>query len=540
MEKSASNIFDQVSYEDLLAANKFLQEENQKLKEDNANVWQQLLQLKRHIFGRRSEQLAYQDPRQELLFEQLLPEQPVAPEQDTIEIPAHTRHNRQKKPLPADLPRERIEHEPENCNCQSCGELMARIGEEITEQLEVVPAKAFVIEHVKIVRACQNQNCKSEVVTAKLPAVAQVIEGSKAGASLIAQILVSKYCDKNPLNRQEEIFARQGLDISRKRMCDWIGKVSEQLLIPIAEAVRLEILCDPYILADETTLKVQVAISGGNKKSELKQGYLWSIHSLSGNSYFRYDQSRSGKVALQLLEDYQGYVHTDLYAGYNKVYLPETVVRVGCWAHARRKFIEAQDSAKKDCGVILKLISQLYKIERKAKEEFRALKNKDPGADQQQFFELRAKLRTKQSVQILDKLKSILQDLKERTLPKSTIHKATVYSLKQWSALKLPFENGMLELDNNAIERQMRPIAVGRNNWLFAGSQRGAAWAACLFSLVATCKLNGINPYEYLHSVLRLSQVSGISAAELTPKQWVTRKDEFAALIARELKFELR
>jgi len=537
VEKAASNIPDQANYEELLAANKFLHEENQKLKEDNANIWHQLVQLKRHIFGRRSEKLD-QDQRQELLFESSLPEQPVVAEdenEDKIEVPAHSR-SRNKKKLPADLPRERIEYEPEQCNCKSCGELMARIGEEITEQLEIVPAKAFIVEHAKIIRACQNHNCKADIVTAKLPAVVQVIEGSKAGASLIAKILTDKYCDKIPLNRQEEIFARQDLDISRKRMCDWIGHVTEKLLMPIANAVREDILRDPYVLADETKLKTHVEVLRGEKKtSELKQGYLWGVHSLSGNTYFKYDNSRSGDVALQLFEGYSGYVQTDLYAGYNQIYIPETVVRVGCWAHARRKFVEAQESAKKDCGAILKLISKLYKVEKDVKEEFSKLKQVFPDLNQQHFFDLRAERRKLLSVSTIDDLKALLDSLKQRTLPKSKLHQAVGYTLKQWKALTLPIENGMLELDNNAIERQMRPIAVGRHNWLFAGSERGAAWAACMFSLVATCKNNGINPYHYLHSVLRLTQLPDITAAELTPTQWATREEEFNALIARDL-----
>ena len=413
---------------------------------------------------------------------------------------------------------------------------MARIGEEVTEQLEIVPAEAFIVEHAKITRACQNPNCKADIVTAKLPAVAQVIEGSKAGASLIAKILTDKYCDKIPLNRQEEIFARQGLDISRKRMCDWIGAVSEQLLIPIASAVKEEILRDPYVLADETKLKAHVEVMRGEKKtSKLKHGYLWSVHSLSGNTYFKYDKSRSGDVALQLFEGYKGYVQTDLYAGYNQIYIPETVIRVGCWAHARRRFVDVQESAKKDCGAILKLIGKLYKVEKDVKEEFSKLKKTHPEASQQKFQELRAERRKAQSVSVINDLKARLDSLKQRTLPKAVLYQAVDYTLKQWTALTLPFENGMLELDNNAIERQMRPIAVGRHNWLFAGSERGAAWAACLFSLVATCKNNGINPYQYLHSVLRLTQLPGITAAELTPMKWATRQEEFSALITRDL-----
>ena len=530
MKNAASNIAQQASYEELLAVNNLLKEErdlfkeeNKKLKEENANIWHQILQLKRHVFGKRSEQL--DDQRQEPLFgQEELPEQEEPIKE--IQVPAHTRHSRKRKPLPADLPRVRIEHEPENCDCSSCGKPMARIGEEITEQLETVPAKFSITEHVKVKRACQH--CKSEVAIGKLPAGAQIIKGSKAGASLIAQIIVSKYCDKSPLNRQEEIFARQGIDISRKRMCDWIGIVTERHLMPIWSAHKLELLKSNYVWADETTLKVQIETGEGETK--LKEGYLWGMLSPGGDLYFEYDQSRSGKVALRLFEGYKGFIQTDLYAGYNKVYVPKTVTRVGCLAHVRRKFIEAQDSATKDCGEVLKLISQLYKVEKDAKaklrqEESQAKRKFEPS----EFFAIRQKLREKESLKIIAKLKVMLENLALSVLPKTPLRKAVSYALKQWDALCLPFSNGMLELDNNAIERQMRPIAVGRHNWLFAGSERGAAWAACLFSLIGTCKINGINPFEYLHDVLRLSQIPEIEPLELTPRNWQSRKNELLA-----------
>ena len=523
MKNAVSNILQPASYEELLVANNLLEEEVQKLKEENANIWHQVIQLKRHVFGKRSEQL--DDQRQEPLFgQQELPEQ-EEPVEET-QIPSHTRHSRKRKRLPADLPRVRIEHEPESCDCSSCGKPMARIGEEVTEQLETVPAKLCITEHVKIKRACQH--CKSEVVIGTLPAGAQIIKGSKAGASLIAQLIVNKYCDKSPLNRQEEIFARQGIDISRKRMCDWIGIATERFLMPIWSAHRLELLKSNYLWADETTLKVQIETRNGETK--LKEAYLWGMLSPGGDLYFEYDKSRSGKVALRLFEGYEGFIHTDLYAGYNKVYVPKTVIRVGCWAHVRRKFLEAQGAATRDCGEVLKLISQLYKVEKDAKTKLRQEESRAKRKlDSSEFFAIRQKLREKESLKIIGKLKVVLENLAQSVLPRAPLRKAVSYTLKQWGALCLPFNNGMLELDNNTIERQMRPIAVGRHNWLFAGSERGAAWAACLFSLIGTCKINGINPFEYLHDVLRLSQVPGIEPLELTPRNWRDRKSELIA-----------
>jgi hypothetical protein len=277
------------------------------------------------------------------------------------------------------------------------------------------------------------------------------------------------------------MFARFGIELSRSTLCDWVRQAVE-LLEPIAEQIRIEILLSAAIYADETVLKVQDPSRKG-----LHQGYLWGALAPPG-VYFHYSKSRAGEVAKELLGDYRGYVHSDAYAGYNQIFLPEGSTRVGCWAHVRRKFIEVQKLSKRDADRVLKLIAELYKIEKRAKH----LSAKK-----------RQAMREKKSKPILEKLKAFLDGLNECTLPRHPLKKALEYTLKQWEELTRYTENGILSMDNNPIERQIRPIAVGRKNYLFAGSHDGARRAAVLYTLINTCKIHGVNPYEYLCDVLK-------------------------------------
>jgi transposase len=443
----AVSIEDASTFENLLALTKLLEESNKSkdsqikaldsqvedLKKSNEDLWSLIANLRKHIFGKRSEKLSADNDRQGLLFPE---DEATAPLEvvEEREVKAHKRVKRTRRGLPEDLPSERREYEPEDKTCAYCGTEKAKIGEEITKELEYIPARFCVIEHVKIKRACSK--CKDGVVTGKLPAGTQLISGSQVGVGLLSHILLSKYADHLPLNRQEVIFQRYGIDIPKQRMSDWIGMISERYLMPIAQALRKEILKSNYIKADETSLKI---------KDVDKKGWLWGMLSKEGDLFFDYNLSRSGETALDLFkisetEQYEGFVQTDLYAGYNKVFLPEKTKRVGCWAHARRKFLEVRELSKKDCDVVLKAISQLYKIERSG-------------------------TRDKHSRAVIDKLKIFLLDMNEKVLPKSKLKNAISYILVQWDALTLFLDYPELKLDNNAIERQIRPIAVGRHNW---------------------------------------------------------------------------
>ena len=496
MKSTLSNTKNAPNYKDFLVVEKLLAEKDSQIKElqkSNEDLWLIINNLKKHIFGKRSEKLAYTNDRQGLLFpEEQAPNSssPIDEVLEETEIKAHKRVKRTRRALPENLPTERREYEPEDKTCVCCGSEKSKIGEEVTKELEYVPARFCVIEHVKIKRACSK--CKDGVVIGKLPAGTQLIPGSQVGVGLVSHILLSKYADHLPLNRQEVIFQRYGIYIPKQRMSDWIGMITERYLMPIAEALRKEILKSRYIKADETGLKI---------KDIDKKGWLWGILSEEGDLFFDYNSSRSGETALGIFKisdtaQYEGFVQTDLYAGYNKVYLPERTKRVGCWAHARRKFLEVRELSKKDCDVVLKAISQLYKIEKSGNRE-------------------------KYSRAVIDNLKVFLLKLDQEVLPKSKLKNAINYILVQWDALTLFLDHPELKLDNNAIERQIRPIAVGRHNWLFAGSDRGAKWSACIYSLIGTCKLNNINPWDYFNDILRkVDSAKQKDIITLTPREW--------------------
>lgn len=420
-------------------------------------------------------------------------------EEEVIEVPSHKRViTRGRKPLPDNLPREQIIYEPEQTHCQCCSAELVTIGQELTEELEKIPAQLKVIEHIRIKKACNK--CKgAKVLIAQLPATLFPLEKARPGPGLLADIIVSKYVDHLPLHRQEAIFARHGIQIRRQRMCDWIAGVVE-LVEPLYVALNTEILKQPYIHADETTLKVQ----DNMKEGQCHTGYLWGLHGPPNLVWFHYDESRSGDVPNEILKNYQGAVHTDAYAGYNQIYLPDRCVRVACLAHIRRKFLESQKIAGKEVTKILTLISQLYRLESNMKTP-----------------EQRLVIRQTKSVQIVAELFEFLKATKVRTLPKSDFMKALNYALNQEAEVLRIFESGDFDLDNNAIERQMRPVAIGRKNYMFAGSHQGARNAAVLYSLLNTCKLNKVNPWQWLRDVLiRIGSDNSVKPVDLLPQNW--------------------
>ena len=436
-------------------------------------------------------------------------------EKEVIEVPSHKRViTRGRKPLPDNLPREQIIYEPEQTHCQCCSAELVAIGQEVTEELEKIPAQLKVIEHIRIKKACNK--CKgAKVLIPQLPATLFPLEKARPGPGLLADIIISKYVDHLPLHRQEGIFARHGIQIRRQRMCDWVAGVV-QLINPLYVALLEEIFKQSYLHADETTLKVQ----DNMKEGQCHTGYLWGLHAppifgppdstadpslLRGALvWFHYDKSRSGDVPNQILKDYQGAVHTDAYAGYNQIYLPDRCERVACLAHIRRKFLESQKIAGKEVTKILTMIAQLYKLESNLKSP-----------------EQRLAIRQAKSVQIVAELFEFLKTTKVRTLPKSDFMKALNYALNQEAEVLRIFENGNFDLDNNAIERQMRPVAIGRKNYMFAGSHEGAHSAAVLYSLLNTCKLNKVNPWAWLKDVIiRIGSDKSVKPADLLPHNW--------------------
>ena len=454
-------------------------------------------------FGKKSEKLT----REQVELFSFDEEEQAEPELEETSVKEHRRQiKRGRKPLPADLPRERVEYEPEEMSCSCCGAELTKIGEEITEELEYVPASYKVIEHVRIKRACKS--CKSAgVQTGELPPSVQPLERSRPGAGLLSHIILSKYADHLPLYRQEQMFLRDGIVLSRKRMCDWIEAVVE-LLFPLWRALKKEVLSYPYVQADETSIKVR-DLEVLKDKQKLFTGYFWAVHAPPNLAFFEYHPSRAAESAKEVLKDFKGVVQTDAYAGYNAVVLPDDVSRLACMAHIRRKFIENQKFASKAANQIIQQIAKLYKLEKKLKE-----------------LEPEEKLARRQSKAepVFDELFQMIEKSSQSLLPKNGLQDALKYALKQKEQMTLYLSNGAFHIDNNAIERQIRPIALGRKSYLFAGSHDGAKRAAVLYSLLATCKLNQVNPRGWLTDVLRRLPAHPINQVqELLPHRWKKR-----------------
>ena len=490
-----------VTLQEVLAEN--IQLKSQIASRDNEidKLHRMLAQAQKNLYGRKSEKLP-QESKQEPLFSfQQQPEQ--RPLEVVKEIPAHTRRmSKPRKELPGDLERERIEYDLDVKTCQSCGQEMAVIGEEKTEQLEFVPARFKVLEHVRIKRACSC--CKTGVFTPKLPISVQPLERTQAGPGLLAHIAVSKFNDHTPLHRLEQIFARQRIDLSRQRMSEWILRISRELQ-PIADRIAELIVSKSYFQADETTIKVQM----DGKTEKLHTGYFWAMLGPPNMVAYHYADSRAGAVPKQIFGKSQATIQTDAYAGYNTVFLPNTCRRLACMAHIRRKFVEAQTSAKTDCGNVLAIISRLYHLESQ-------LRDKSP--------EERKAARLKKSFPEMKRLYRLLRELRRRTLPQSALAQALNYAWEQSCEVLHFLRDGRFELDNNAIERQMRPIALGRKNYLFAGSHDGARAAAVFYTLINTCRLNKVNPFDYLKDVMvRLYQPGSLD--DLLPQNWKPAKE---------------
>ena len=455
-----------------------------------------LNQANKNLYGRKSEKLSKETAQNPLFSFESAAEQ--TPLESVIEVASHPRRVPSlRRGLPSDLERERIEYDLDEKACSCCGAEMPVIGEEKSEELEFVPARFKVIEHVRLKRACPK--CKQGVYAPKLPPEVKPLERCLPGPGLLAQIIISKYQDHLPLHRQEQIFARHRIHLPRQRMSDWIGGLAK-LLEPIYQRLIEQIKSLDYFQADETTIKVQ----DETVKGKLHTGYLWAMLGPPGMVAYHYAKSRAGEVPKKLFEGCKATIQTDAYAGYNVVFLPNGCRRLACMAHIRRKFIEAEASAKSACTQVLTLIAKLYKLEKQSK---------DLSTDE------RCALRKKKAFPELRRLYRLLRQLRRATLPQAALSKALQYAWSQKKEVLCYLRDGRFEIDNNQIERQMRPIAVGRKNYLFAGSHDGAHSAAVLYSLINTCKLNKVNAFDYLRDVLvRIHRPGKIE--DLLPQNW--------------------
>lgn len=464
----------------------------------------QLDWFKRHTFGRRSEKL---DANQLALFEGIADTEQQ--EEDTSEqsdpTPANVvknskNHRNGRRPLPAHLPRERIEYHPpkEELVCPCCGQAKQVMGEEVTEELDHVPASFVVRQHVRFKYVCKH--CQEGVVIADLPP--RPIEKGRPGTGLLAHVLTSKYCDHLPLHRQQGIFKRHGVVIHRSTMCDWVRDCAH-LLVPIVRYMKQTILQSKIINTDDTPVPILDA-----SRTETRRGYLWAYIGDRRTVVFDYTPTHSRDGPVAFLGDYAGYVQADAYKGYDAFFENGDATEVGCWAHTRRKFYDARTTDPRRAHEILALIGKLYDIEREAKQnELNALAIRG--------------LRQQHSKAILAEISPRLEDWSIEVLPKSPIGQAVSYARGQWNALNQYLDDGNLDIDNNLAERVLRTVAIGRRNWMFAGSDAGAERAAVIYSLVATCKLCHIDPFAYLRDILdRVSTHPASRIAELTPSGW--------------------
>lgn len=419
--------------------------------------------------------------------------------EDTIVVPAHRRRKQPRVSLPPHLPREEIWYELTESErvCPHDGTALKAIGTEDHEQLEIIPAQVKVIVHRRQKYLCPC--CEKHHTTAPKPQ--QPIEKSIASPSLLAYVATQKYCDALPLYRQSEIFKRAGLTLDRTNLANWMIRCG-QLVQPLINLLHEHLLTQPVLHLDETT--VQVLNEPG--KTAQSQSYMWVMGSFADKPsvLYQYADSRRQAVPLELLDDSVNAVMVDGYEGYEKACQHYRITRLGCWAHARRKLMDAKAVQKKsktgkaDQG--LAYIQKMYALER-------AIKEKPPDE--------RYRRRQKDIKPVIDKLRAWLEKSLPQVPPHSAIGKALYYLHAQWPRLIRYLEDGAYPIDNNPAENAIRPFTIGRKNWLFANSQPGARASANLYSLIETAKANDLNPYDYLKGVFKeLPSAQSVEAIE--------------------------
>jgi len=461
--------------------------------------------LLRRYYGPRSESF---DPRQLFLFGQLVEQLPlneasIAEEagEPLVTRRVKNRHPHGRQQLPECLERIEIEHDLDDSQkaCPCCGGERSRIGAEISEQLEYFPASFKVLRHIRPKYACGK--CDRDGYDPNIESAAkppQPIRGGLPGPGLLAYVITSKLGDHLPLYRLERIFERQRVHVARSTMCAWMAAAGE-LVKPLVELLIARVKQSRVIHTDDTPVPVQ---SPGEK--QCRKGRIWCYLGDDANPYTVYDYTpnRSRDGPARWLRDYRGYLQADAYGGYDGIFAGGGVTEVACWAHARRKFYDAQDSDGKRAAQMLALIGELYAIEREAKDAADAT---------------RLTLRQERSVPALEQIKSWLEAEGEIVLPRSPMAAAITYARNQWIALNAYATQGFLNIDNNASERALKRVAIGRKNWLFAGHDAAAENHARLWSLIASAERHGVDPQRYLTSVLAKLPLLATSPASSAP-----------------------
>ncbi len=480
---------------------------------------EQIRLLQAQMFGKKSEKCGSESHAVQMsLFDMPEPEVEPESEPEDVEVPAHTRKKAGRKKLPDSLPREDLIHDiPDEEKICGCGEEMERIGQEISEKLDVIPAVIRVIRHIRPKYTCKHcEGLETNGPVVKIaPPPKQLIPKSIATAGLLAYILTAKFCDALPFYRQERQFDRIGAEISRANMCNWAMKTATACK-PVLSLLQQEIHSGPLINIDETTVQV---LHEPDRAVSTKS-YMWVCRGGTperpGLRYY-YAPSRSGKVARALLEGYSGVVQTDGYAGYDFLDHAADIQHGACLAHARRKFVDARKARGKSqkagsVDVALNYIQSIYAIESEAKR-------KELTAEQL------LSLRLERAKPIYDTLYKWLSKKSLHVAPKSLLGKAVNYTLGQWGRLLVYLNHPSMTPDNNLAENAIRPFVIGRKNWLFAGTPDGAKASADIYSLIETAKANNLEPYKYLRYLFEKIPFAGC-------------ENDFRALLPMNLKPE--
>ncbi|CAM5377288.1 IS66 family transposase [Rhodanobacter lindaniclasticus] len=441
----------------------------------------EIARLRRVQFAAKSERM---DPAQRELFDEAMAADIAALEAELEALrgpappPARAPRKPARRTLPPELPRIEMIHEPASCDCATCGQALVKTGAHVSEKLDVEPMKFFVRRDVHPQYACKH--CETIVAEPVAPAI---LDRGLAAPGLLAQVAIQKYTDHLPLYRQEAIFARAGIELSRTTLAEWIGVVGVALQ-PLVEALRRHLRASPVLHADETPV---AQLDPGAGKT--KRAYLFAYRSIGATPVvvFDYCPSRAGKHAAAFLGDWRGALMVDDFSGY-KALFGERLIELACWAHARRKFVDAHKASGSPLAQeAVRCIGEIYAIEAK-------LRDLDD--------EARRRERQRHLGPPLDELKRWLDELQPKALGNSGLRRAIDYTLRRWRALTRLLDDGRHPIDNNPIENAIRSIAIGRKNWLFAGSETAGKRAAAIMSLIATAKANGLEPHAWLTDVL--------------------------------------
>lgn len=493
----------------------------QQARHEHAGLQQRLDLLLRKLYGGKAERF---DPNQPWLLPEMAPDavsgdpavtaEPSDADSAATGKPRSKGHGRQR--LPEHLPRKRVEHALSEAEriCPCCGEVCQKFGEDVSEQLDYLPASLFVCQHVRFKYACPK--CHDHVTVGHLPSA--IVNKGLPGPGLLAQLVASKYADHLPLHRLERILGRHGVELARSTMCDWMAHVAA-LLKPVV-SLMASLVRDSKALHTDAT---KMPYLDPEVKGKTVSGQLWTFVGDRDHPFdvftFARDHFAAAIDAFVKANHYRGYLNADALNIYDHLFKDGSIIELGCWVHCRRHFYEAKDSDPARAHAVMARIRQLYAVEAEARQSIAEQELNAAAAET-----LRLQLRQEKSLPVMAALRQWLEAEQPKVLPKSLIGQAIAYALRHYQALTRYLDDGFLDIDNNIAERTLRHIAVGRKNWLFAGSARGAETAATLFSVTSSCHRHGVDVFAYLHDILQRLACAAQPTADLLrswlPDRW--------------------